>query len=65
MTVDMNACKVRVPGLEPIAISLPESQRVALPKGQEDVDQAVARESRIVAFQRADRAMRPRVYATA
>ncbi|SAL76062.1 3-isopropylmalate dehydratase small subunit [Caballeronia telluris] len=63
LTVDLRACLIRVPGLEPIAFSLPESQRVALLNGQDDVDQAVAREARISAYQAADRAARPWVYA--
>ena len=62
LTVDFRTCSIDVPGLEPISFTLPESQRVALLKGQDDVDQAIARESRIAAFQAADRAARPGVY---
>jgi 3-isopropylmalate/(R)-2-methylmalate dehydratase small subunit len=65
LTVDLRTCEVQVPGLEPMSFSLPESQRVALLNGQDDVDQAVAREARVAEFQRADRARRPWVYASA
>ncbi|KND61417.1 3-isopropylmalate dehydratase small subunit [Candidatus Burkholderia verschuerenii] len=63
LTVDLNACLIRVPGLDPIAFSLPESQRVALLNGQDDVDLAVAREVSIVDYQKKDRVARPWVYA--
>lgn len=63
LTVDLRTCSLHVPGLDVIGFSLPESQRIALLKGQDDVDQAVAREARITEFQRVDRAARPWVYA--
>jgi 3-isopropylmalate/(R)-2-methylmalate dehydratase small subunit len=63
LTVDLHACLIHVPGLEPIAFGLPESQRSALLNGQDDVDLAVAREARVAAYQRDDRVARPWVYA--
>lgn len=62
ITVDLRACAIHVPGLDTIRFSMPASQRNALLKGQDDVDQAVEREDRIVDFQKADRAARPWVY---
>jgi 3-isopropylmalate/(R)-2-methylmalate dehydratase small subunit len=63
LTVDLHARLIHVPGLKPIAFSLPESQRNALLNGQDDVDLAVAREARVAAYQLNDRAARPWVYA--
>jgi 3-isopropylmalate/(R)-2-methylmalate dehydratase small subunit len=63
LTVDLHACLIHVPGLEPIAFTLAESQRAALLNGQDDVDLAVARKARIDAYQQVDRVARPWVYA--
>ncbi|OWT80735.1 MULTISPECIES: 3-isopropylmalate dehydratase small subunit [unclassified Achromobacter] len=62
VTVDLRDCTVRLPDGSAVGFTLAESQRTALLNGLDDVDMAVARESRIAAFQAADRQRRPWAY---
>ncbi|NML30376.1 3-isopropylmalate dehydratase small subunit [Paraburkholderia antibiotica] len=65
VNVDLENCAIGVDNHVPFSFSLPEEQRQALLLGLDDVDQAVAMEDAIRAFQAKDRLARPWIYATA
>ncbi|SHI22578.1 3-isopropylmalate dehydratase small subunit [Pollutimonas bauzanensis] len=60
--VDLRACTVAAGAGGAIRFELPEAQRQSLLLGQDEIDQTLALEPRIDAFQERDRVARPWVY---
>jgi 3-isopropylmalate/(R)-2-methylmalate dehydratase small subunit len=65
LTVDLQTCTLSIPGADPLAFSIPASQRDALLSGLDEVDQTLRMADRIDRFQRADVKARPWVYVAA
>jgi 3-isopropylmalate/(R)-2-methylmalate dehydratase small subunit len=62
MTVDLEACELRVPGLEPIPFDLPADRRMPLLEGLDQLGFMLRSTAEITAFEQRDRAARPWVY---
>ena len=63
LTVDLQACTVEAPGGTRFRFTVQESRRQALLRGLDEVGLTLTRGDRIDAFQAADRARRPWIYA--
>ncbi len=62
MTVDLRRCVLEVPGLEPIAFSIPEDRRQSLLEGLDQLGFIMRSEAEILGFEARDTAARPWAY---
>ena len=62
MTVDLQCCELRVPGLAPIAFTLAEDRRQPLLQGMDQLGFILRSAGEIAAFEARDQAVRPWAY---
>jgi 3-isopropylmalate/(R)-2-methylmalate dehydratase small subunit len=62
MTIDLENCELRVPGLEPVAFELADERRQPLLEGLDQLGFMMRSEPDIIAFEQADAQQRPWAY---
>jgi 3-isopropylmalate dehydratase small subunit len=64
MTIDLEHCELRVPGMEPVGFELADERRLPLLEGLDQLGFMMRSEPDIVAFEQADEQARPWAYPT-
>lgn len=64
MTIDLENCQLRVPGMDPVSFELSDERRLPLLEGLDQLGFMMRSEADIVAFEQADQRERPWAYPT-
>jgi 3-isopropylmalate/(R)-2-methylmalate dehydratase small subunit len=62
MTIDLENCELRVPGMDPVAFELADERRLPLLEGLDQLGLMMRDEPDIIAFEQADEQRRPWAY---
>ena len=64
MTIDLEQCQLRVPGMDPVTFELPDERRLPLLEGLDQLGFMMRSAPDILAFEQADETARPWAYPT-